>query len=283
MTGPRNGRSRPAQAAPEVPTTDTIVTADPDIADNGSPLTLAEVDARAVCEAIVDEGLRTFVEVGSALATIRDRKLYRATHGDFAGYAADRFGLSKSYAHRMIGAAAVALSPMGDTISNERQARALVPLLGDPDAMREVVERAQSAGKITAASLRAARDSGTVDMSSPVCDLDLAQCAQRDHELERLDARERAVLTEHRQRMAQKHGVSTYAKAIEVGEAELRRELSADPVAEAREALRRAQRAARQGDVDAVEEALAFLDLDELRDALVAEAESCEPAEGDAQ
>lgn len=123
----------------------------------------AEANRLAVCEAIIDEGLRTFVEVGTALATIRDERLYRATHTDFASYAQARFGLGKAYAHRVIGAAKVKLSPIGDTISNEAQARELVPLLDDPERMREIVERAQASGKITAASLRAARRYSTAD------------------------------------------------------------------------------------------------------------------------
>ena len=42
---------------------------------------------------------------GEALATIRDEKLYRATHTTFEAYLRDRFGLAKSTAYDMIAAA----------------------------------------------------------------------------------------------------------------------------------------------------------------------------------
>jgi hypothetical protein len=117
-----------------------------------------EADQLTVCEAVVDEGLRTFVEVGTALATIREKRLHRQTHLDFASYLSDRFGIGKSQGYRMIDAAAVAMSPIGDKITNEAQARELAPLLDDPDRLRDVVAKAEGSGKITAASLRAARD-----------------------------------------------------------------------------------------------------------------------------
>lgn len=34
-------------------------------------------------EAIIERGLATFVEVGTALAEIRDNRLYRESHGTF--------------------------------------------------------------------------------------------------------------------------------------------------------------------------------------------------------
>ncbi len=130
-------------------------------ADDGqslpSTLTTAEADQLAVCEAMVDEGLRTFMEVGKTLATINNVRLYRDTHSTFESYADERFGISRSYAHRMIGAARVMMSPIGDKITNEAQARELVPLLDGPDRLREVVDWAEAGGKITAKRLRAAR------------------------------------------------------------------------------------------------------------------------------
>jgi hypothetical protein len=120
-------------------------------------LTSEERDALAVCEAIIDDGLRTFIEVGTALATIRDRQLYRATHGTFANYAQQRYRLSRSHAHRMINAAAVV--HVTDDIENEAQARELLPLLGEPERLRQIVERARERGhgELTAANLRAER------------------------------------------------------------------------------------------------------------------------------
>jgi hypothetical protein len=62
-------------------------------------LTREESDELADLEAIVDAGLEKFLEVGNAIAEIRDRRLYRATHSDFNAYIRDRFGISGSGGH----------------------------------------------------------------------------------------------------------------------------------------------------------------------------------------
>lgn len=106
----------------------------------------AESARLAELEAIVENGLDTFVTVGRALAEISANRLYRATHGTFVAYAQDRFGIGKSHAYRMISAAKVAeaVSPMGDV--NERQARELVGL--EPEAARGVLAVAQAGAKL---------------------------------------------------------------------------------------------------------------------------------------
>ena len=50
--------------------------------------TLSEVEEQALkkYEEIISKGLNTFLEVGHALAEIRDRRLYRATHDTFEPY-----------------------------------------------------------------------------------------------------------------------------------------------------------------------------------------------------
>jgi hypothetical protein len=93
-------------------------------------------------EAVVERGLQTFIEVGMALALIRDRRLYAATHDTFANYLRERWGISRSRGYRLIQAAevAVAVSPNGDIEppANEAQARELVPLVSDEPELREV-------------------------------------------------------------------------------------------------------------------------------------------------
>ena len=103
-------------------------------------------------EAVVDRGLRTFVEVGLALATIRDEHLYRATHSSFKAYLRERWNFDQPFAYNRIYAAQVAVAisaehgslPAG--ISLEAM-RALVPLLNrdGPDAVArawgQVMER----------------------------------------------------------------------------------------------------------------------------------------------
>ncbi|MEI6451832.1 MAG: hypothetical protein WCP98_18055, partial [Actinomycetes bacterium] len=66
-------------------------------------------------EGIIERGLDTFVDVGEALAEIRDRQMYRETHATFEAYCRERWGWSRSYAYRHIEAAqAVALLPIGN-------------------------------------------------------------------------------------------------------------------------------------------------------------------------
>jgi hypothetical protein len=56
-------------------------------------LTPAEIKNRDRLEAIVQPGLATFVEVGNALAEIRDRRLHRDTHRSFETYVRDWWGV----------------------------------------------------------------------------------------------------------------------------------------------------------------------------------------------
>lgn len=72
------------------------------------PLTGAEQSRLDQDEAVIESGLATFVEVGRALADIRDQRLYRLTHPTFAKYADDRWGLGRTTYQGMIRAARVA-------------------------------------------------------------------------------------------------------------------------------------------------------------------------------
>lgn len=55
-------------------------------------------------ESVIDSGLKTFLEVGSALKEIRDRCLFAGTHKTFEKYVSDRFGMERSHAYRLIDA-----------------------------------------------------------------------------------------------------------------------------------------------------------------------------------
>jgi len=85
----------------------------------------------AVLEATIQNGLKTFIEVGNALLEIRDRNLYREQgYTTFQDYCCKRWQMGRAHAYRLIDAASVAanLSPMGDVPATERQARELAVL-----------------------------------------------------------------------------------------------------------------------------------------------------------
>jgi hypothetical protein len=90
-------------------------------------------------EHVVERGQRSFVEVGKALRTIRDERLYDAAFGTFEAYCRARFGMPRQHINRIIAATEVVgnLEPMGSNVSvSERVARPLATL--EPDDQRKV-------------------------------------------------------------------------------------------------------------------------------------------------
>lgn len=62
------------------------------------------------CESAIGSGLETFLQVGEALTTIRERKLYRETHATFEAYCEGQWEISRHRAYDLIGNVAVAKS-----------------------------------------------------------------------------------------------------------------------------------------------------------------------------
>jgi two-component system response regulator NreC len=117
-------------------------------------LTGAETDRLVELERAVDRGLQTFVEVGHALAEIRGRKLYRASHDTFERYCRERWGFTRQRALQFIDAAAVTTVVVKAGLpapTHEAQARELVPLRKRPDeletAWRDTLIAAHAAGR----------------------------------------------------------------------------------------------------------------------------------------
>lgn len=81
-----------------------------------TPLTKDEANWLATCEQTIDEGLSTFLAVGSALVEIRKNKLYRSSHRTFESYCRERFQLKRQRAYELMGAAEVvnSLSEISD-------------------------------------------------------------------------------------------------------------------------------------------------------------------------
>lgn len=99
-------------------------------------LTSQEKSKLIKCETIIERGQKTQFEVGSALQTIRDEKLYRETHSTFEDYCLSRWDMTDSRANQLI--AAFRVTTVVVEIKNEAQARELAPLLGQPDELRAV-------------------------------------------------------------------------------------------------------------------------------------------------
>lgn len=101
----------------------------------------SEAGRLAACEARIERGLATFVDVGQALLEVRDGRLYRAEHGTFEGYCRERWGMSRQRAGQLIDASEVVgvMTTIVDTPAprNEAVARELAPLRTDPPRLRE--------------------------------------------------------------------------------------------------------------------------------------------------
>lgn len=152
-------------------------------------LSSSDVALLARLETTIERGLGTFLEVGSALMEIRDKRLYRETHGRFEDYCQERWGFKRNYANKLIASAEVValVEPMGTTVpTSERQARELAPLLGEPEQLREAWEEASANGSPTTAKVRETVRRRRPVMEIPI-DEDLLEKQQRQTLVEQLD------------------------------------------------------------------------------------------------
>lgn len=109
-----------------------------------------EKSALLECESVIAKGLETFVDVGTALARIRDEKLYKqgdTPYHSFQLYCKERWGFTRSFADYQIEAAAVVNQLTTIVVkreslpSTESQARAIAPLVKkDPQKAKKVLE-----------------------------------------------------------------------------------------------------------------------------------------------
>jgi hypothetical protein len=99
-------------------------------------------------EAVIASGQQTFVEVGNALAEIRDARLYRLEHGTFEAYCKAKWGWTASRARQICIASEVVQTVTAGNALNERQARELSKV---PEGHRaEVLQAVVETGAITA-------------------------------------------------------------------------------------------------------------------------------------
>ena len=121
-------------------------------------------------EPIIERGMTSFVEVGTALLEISDRRLYRETHSTFAEYCKAKWRMSARHAYRLCESAEV-VNALPENVThgsqmNERQARELAKV--EPERRTEVLQAAASTGTLTAASIRLVAASITVGNSDDV-------------------------------------------------------------------------------------------------------------------
>ena len=103
------------------------------------------------CERTVEFGVGMLVAAGRALAKIRDKRLYRATHATWDDYTSDRWRhlfSDKGTADRMITFAAVHdhLTPFGVELEHESHAREIAKLA--PDIWQATAQVAMTAADI---------------------------------------------------------------------------------------------------------------------------------------
>ncbi len=124
---------------------------------NHEMVTLMRDDERLTeLEKTIARGKKTFVEVGLALAEIRDLRLYRREYGGFEEYCRRKWGWSKPYCTQLITAAAVVEALPATTkvaIATESQARELAKVA--PADRAGVVQAVVDSGKpVTAAEIK---------------------------------------------------------------------------------------------------------------------------------
>ncbi len=125
-------------------------------------LSTSEARRLAELETVIERGLQTFIEVGSALMEIRNSRLYRQMYATFEEYCQERWDLRKSRTYQLMDAAEVVENLKSSTIvelssghtplpANEAQARPLAKLGLEMQrqAWQKAVETAPQ-GKITA-------------------------------------------------------------------------------------------------------------------------------------
>lgn len=103
-----------------------------------SLLSVEESEHLQRCESVIKGGLDTFYAVGSALAEIREARLYREAYATFEDYCQGKWAMGRRYANQLIGAAEVvaSLGAMAPIPETERQARELTHV--DPELQKAV-------------------------------------------------------------------------------------------------------------------------------------------------
>ena len=133
-----------------------------------STLTEAERFERDALESIIAYGVMSFVEVGNALLTIAEKRLYRETHGSFEPYCREKWSMSARRAYQLCEASKVVASVnnCSQSVTTESQARELAKV--EPEQREAVLSEAAANGKLTAKAIRKAARVPVEVASEPV-------------------------------------------------------------------------------------------------------------------
>ena len=102
-------------------------------------LNIDETNELERCEIVIKQGLQTFIEVGQALMTIKEKRLYRIVFKTFEDYCVERWAFKKTQAYQLIDASVVIsnLSAIAEILpKTESQTRPLTSL--EPEIQKEV-------------------------------------------------------------------------------------------------------------------------------------------------
>lgn len=104
------------------------------------PLSATEKKLLKSCETKIQNGQKSQAEMGKALLTIRDAKLYRENHSTFEDYCLRQWEFTDARANQLI--AMYRVTTVVVDVRNEAQARELAPLLAKPDELLAVWQEA---------------------------------------------------------------------------------------------------------------------------------------------
>jgi len=116
------------------------------ISEEQELLSTAEKQRKEELVRVVKDGLKKFIEVGMALAEIRDKKLYRNTHETFERFVNDTFSMGIRYAQMLMKGTKTVENLQTRTIvrlpEREAQLRPLSELDDTPDIQAKLWEKA---------------------------------------------------------------------------------------------------------------------------------------------
>jgi hypothetical protein len=121
------------------------------------------------CEVVIKQGLKTFIEVGQALMTIKEKRLYRISFKTFEDYCQEKWAITKTQANRLIQASEtiISLTPIGVILpQTESQTRPLTSL--EPEIQKEVWKEVVKQSEETRQPITAAKVQSVANDWKPV-------------------------------------------------------------------------------------------------------------------